>query len=260
MSYHKAYAELSQAAAEKAIARKAVTKAAPAGKVTTETLEDLDRTVNATYFLWRRWMAMLALAVPVVLWLGGAVFGTDGVLPNASISDYYFRPGGWVRDFFVAAMCAIGINLYFYQGYSQREDLALDLAGVCAALVGLSPTGAGDAADTSLPRLFGVPWLHQAAAVILFVTMAYVCVFESRCTVHLLQDTKAQGRYTATYRLLGVLMILVPLTVFLIGNPHDGQSRWIFFVEAFGVWIFASYWLVKSREVATILGRQASAG
>jgi hypothetical protein len=54
-----------------------------------------------------------------------------------SISAYYYTP---VQNFFVAALVTIGICLVVVKGSTEREDLLLNLAGMCAPVVGLVPT------------------------------------------------------------------------------------------------------------------------
>ena len=60
-----------------------------------------------------------------------------------------------------------------------------------------------------------------------------------------------------TYRLLGLLMVLLPLTVLGVHLllPRREDPPFLFFVEAAGVYVFAAFWAVKSREIA-VLARQ----
>jgi hypothetical protein len=54
------------------------------------------------------------------------------------------------------------------------------------------------------------------------------------------------------YRTLGLLMLLSPvlaLTAAWLLRPPEGESRAVFFLEAFGVWAFGAYWLAKSWEL-----------
>ena len=61
-----------------------------------------------------------------------------------SISAYYYTP---VRSVFVGTLCAMGVCLIAIKGRDRpREDLMLNLAGMCAPVVALCPTPLEDAA------------------------------------------------------------------------------------------------------------------
>jgi hypothetical protein len=61
-----------------------------------------------------------------------------------SISAYYYTP---VRSVFVGTLCAMGVCLIAIKGRDQpREDLMLNLAGMCAPVVALCPTPLEDSA------------------------------------------------------------------------------------------------------------------
>jgi hypothetical protein len=61
-----------------------------------------------------------------------------------SISAYYYTP---VRSVFVGTLCAMGVCLIAIKGRDRpREDLMLNLAGMCAPVVALVPTPLEDAA------------------------------------------------------------------------------------------------------------------
>ena len=56
---------------------------------------------------------------------------------QTSISAYYYTP---VRGYFVGALLSIGTCLFCLKGNTRRDDLLLNLAGICAAVVALVPT------------------------------------------------------------------------------------------------------------------------
>lgn len=231
--------------------------ASPAAVAAAKRNEILDN-ISASYFLLRRGLAALAFALPILLWLGA---GPDHL--QGSISAYYhysaageLRYGaGTVRDVLVGVLWAAGAFLYFYKGYSWQENVALDVAGVAAVGLALFPMDwpSNDAAQPSLVAI-----LHSASAVLLFLAMAYVCLCQSGPTLKLMADPERQRRFKRVYALLGTLMIVVPLTVvalhFLIPGPAD-TSPFVFAIEVAGIYVFAAFWLVKSREIA-ILERQ----
>lgn len=74
----------------------------------------------------------------------------------------------------------------------------------------------------------------------------------SRDTLHLLPPLKRAG-YERLYRLTGLMMIASPAAAvalsFVFDDPGSPMRTVIFWVEAFGVWSFAAYWAIKTREM-----------
>ena len=214
--------------------------------------------ISASYFLLRRGLAALAFALPILLWLGG---GWDHL--QGSISAYYHFSAagdpsygaGTVRDILVGILWAAGAFLFFYKGYSWQEDRALDVAGIAAVCLALFPMD-WPSSDTAQPSLVAI--VHSVSAVLLFLAMAYVCLFRSGDTVGLMKDGERQRVFKRRYAVLGTLMIVLPLTVvalhYLLDSP-TGNSSLTFSVEVAGIYVFSAFWLVKSREIA-ILERQ----
>ncbi|MGA8408867.1 MAG: hypothetical protein WB680_16945, partial [Candidatus Acidiferrales bacterium] len=60
---------------------------------------------------------------------------------------------------------------------------------------------------------------------------------------------KVIARYKFLYRLLAVLMVLSPVAAYLF-NDSTGQNSRVFWAEAFGIWAFGTYWLVKTKELS----------
>lgn len=207
--------------------------------------------INHTYFVLRRWIAILAILLPITLWLGTAP------TPQPSMSEYYHNPGGWMRDVFVGALWAVGFVLHFYKGYTRAESIALTIAGFCAAGVAMAPMAwvPLHAVDCAEPRLIPASWgLHAVFAGTLFLMMGYVCIFRSRDTLALLDDAKVRATFQRIYYVLGTLMVAVPLSELAIwhGAGMPKHSLIIFAIEAGGIWVFGTFWLVKSREIARI--------
>ncbi|HEX7242885.1 MAG TPA: hypothetical protein VF263_21540 [Longimicrobiaceae bacterium] len=198
---------------------------------------ELQEHMLGTYYGLRVGLAAIGVAFPLVLlFTGGFLHHVWGV---PSISAYYLQPSRFpfftTRDFFVGGLFAVGACLYLYKGFSTRENVALNLAGVFAALVALLPTG------------FSA--LHGPAAVLFFLCIAYVSLRCSRDTLHLLPPAK-QARYARLYLWTGVAMVAFPLTALLLSYTSEdlGRTR-VFWVEAFAVWAFAAYWITKTFEM-----------
>jgi hypothetical protein len=218
-------------------------------------VSELYASISASYFTLRRGLAILALIFPVAL-----VVGAGAGHLQASISAYYHfsiaHPqtygAGAMRDVFVGVLWAIGAFLFFYRGYSTREDRALDVAGVAAVLIATVPMDwpARSLAEPSVRAM-----IHTAASVIFFLAIAYVCLFRPGDTLALVRDATRRQRFKRGYALLGALMVAIPLGlvalhyVFPVAADHN---RLVFFVEAAAIYVFSAFWLVKSREIAAI--------
>jgi hypothetical protein len=97
---------------------------------------ELQAHMVATYFFLRAGMAIMAFALPLLLWCGAAA---RGVPLQASMSAYYHASNGLMRDEFAGVLVAIGAFLYLYEGFSRAENRALNLAGIFAVGVAMIP-------------------------------------------------------------------------------------------------------------------------
>jgi hypothetical protein len=201
--------------------------------------------ISASYFKLRRGLAAAAFLFPILLWIAA------GFNWQHSISAYY-HSGEVTRTVFVGVLWAIGSFLFFYKGYAKAEDHVLDLAGAAAIAVSLFPM---DWPEGSVRTTTGA--LHYASAAVFFMCIAYVCVFRSSDTLRIMTDPVARERFRMTYRVLGALMIGLPI---LIAAIFLAVTSWrdtaaVLLTEIAGIYVFATFWLVKSREIS-ILERQ----
>ena len=205
---------------------------------------------EATYLRLRVGIAAIGVVLPLLLALGAWTF--EGASLQSSMSAYYHTG---MRDVFVGALFAIGIALYAYQGFSAAENLVLSVAGVLAVLVALFPTEGGAAPAWTAD-------VHGAAALLFFACLAYVSVFRAGDTLSLIRDTRRAWALEQIYRGLGIAMVASPLIALAVAwtlRPPSGEPSVVFFVEVFGIWAFAAYWLVKSWEVQQTSADRAAA-
>jgi len=169
---------------------------------------------------------------------------------SPSISAYYHTP---MRDLFVGVLVAIGACLYLYKGFSERENKALNCAGIFAVAVAFLPTCIPElstmTADTCNQGLTCVvKWLHRVSAFLFFVPVAYVCTYRGKDTVKLIDDAQVKRKYLRLYRFIGPLMIVLPVIAAIFFAITDSDSI-IFFVETAAIWAFALFWLTKVMEL-----------
>ncbi len=218
---------------------------------------NLEQHVMGTYFDVRLGIAVMGFSLPILLALIGKLLG---IPLQGSMSAYYHALAGAIphcpasvaigsgalRNLFVGILTATAVSLYVYKGFSQSENVALNLAGIALATVAFVPM--------AWPECDGGGWIsaHGGAAVFFFLCIAYVSVFRAMDTISLIKSKERAGRYKITYRWLGIAMIVSPLAAVLwnaLFTPAGTHSSKTFFLEAFGVFAFAGYWLVKSFEL-----------
>ena len=205
---------------------------------------DLRTHITANYINLRIGVAVLAIILPFVLWIGGRLFGLE---LQGSMSAYYHAKDGLERDVFVGALVAVGGFLYLYKGYTSLENIALNLAGILLVGVALFPMewDCGDSCSKFS--------LHGTFAILFFLSIAYVCIFRASDTLGLIQDQAKVKRYKSVYKWLSLGMIASPAIAWVLALTLDPGSEFktlVFFVEAVGVIVFGSYWITKSREIA----------
>lgn len=210
----------------------------------------LQKHILSTYNSLRFGMFFVAAATPVAVVLWGYIFGVGW---QNSISAYYFAPLANRLEYsaypgrvlFVGVLFALGSFLYLYKGFSRREDIALNFAGLFALGVALCPMYA---------QLGYIPFsniLHFTFAVLLFICMAYTAIFCHEETLRWVTDPKRRARYRAAYHVIGWFMGLFPLIGIVLAIAFDAVQRHVFWIEAAGIWAFAAYWFTKSRELET---------
>src|SRR5215213_1970839 len=123
--------------------------------------DELQQHMLGTYGSLRVGLAVIAISLPIVVVLSGKVLHHVWIEP--SLSAYYHVPSVTsfltTRDLFVGGLFAAAACLYLYKGFSDKENVALNLAGIFAALVAVLPTAAPKSASDI------VATLHRTSAV-----------------------------------------------------------------------------------------------
>jgi hypothetical membrane protein len=234
----------------------------------------IEQQINATYFALRLGAAAIAFVFPLLLWGGGKIAGFTlrdsmsayywatpaqlcpcGETPDHSCNkegsevDMALTPSprektlqpGTMRSWFVGLLFAIGTLLYVNQGHSRKEDLALNLAGLLAVGVALVPMSWDCYHHSFSP--------HGFCAVSFFLCIAFVSAICSRDTLVLIKDPKVRAKYQKTYIGLAIAMIVSPIAAYGF-NFITSQRSPVYWAELFGIYAFAGYWCVKTREMS----------
>ena len=210
---------------------------------------ELQEHMLGTYGALRVMLAVVAVSLPIAVFVSGWLHKGEPWLAS-SISKYYWAPTRFAfltpRDFFVGGLLAAAVCLYAYKGFSTRENVALNLAGVFAFFVAILPTNP-DGQPKTLRTI-----LHATSAVLFFLSIAYVSIRRSGDTLPLLEDPSKRERYARMYFVTGLAMVISPLwalVLSLLRFRDDQGSTLIFWIETCGVVAFALYWWVKTLEM-----------
>jgi hypothetical protein len=211
-----------------------------------------------TYGTLRWGIGILAVALPIIL--SGLGFLLYGLPLQDSISAYYhaFVPtqqfpdlfavagNGGMRNWFVGILWAIGVFLILYKGYGDRENWALNIAGLLLITVAIFPMDW--TCKSSCPKFS----IHGISAFLFFIAIGYVCIVLSGNTLDLLKKSEDKQFYKLWYTIIGWAMIAFPISVAFLEffQIHLFGTHTVFFIEVGGIWIFAAYWLLKGRELS----------
>ena len=151
-----------------------------------------------------------------------------------------------MRNWFVGTLFVVGVCLYLIKGFSKWENILLTIAGILAVCVAIFPMPWTEGKVTGLPK-------HYVSAVTFFIFIAFDCMFCSGKTLKYMPNIpsreKVIGRYRFLYRVLAISMVLSPVAAYAF-NEFTGQNSHVFWAEAFGIWAFGAYWLVKTKELS----------
>lgn len=212
-----------------------------------ETLEQQRVRLIFPYLKLRALIGMLGMALPFVTAIGGMVFYQTGL--QSSISAYYYTG---MRDVLVGTLWAIGFFLFSYEGYERADSIAGKLACVFAIGVALFPTapeGAGPAAEF-------IGLIHLVFAGLLFLDLAYFCLFLFTKTNPHIPPTPRKLMRNKVYRFTGISMLvcfaLIPLYVYFLPPAFVElitPLRPVFWLEAFAIFAFGTSWFTKGEAI-----------
>ena len=206
--------------------------------------QDPSRTshLERSFIVQRTGMALLAAAIPIVFLVSSLIFNHTDF--QTSISKYYWTKD-LERNFFVGALCAIGVFLLLYKGYNSLEDRVLDLAGLAAVGIAFFPT---------IKDGQGSSW-HYVFAVTFFACIFFICIATSHKSLKEIDNLKRREWFGRAYWICSGIMIgSIFLAILTRVFPKDYtrmlyDNHAIFWFEAVGIWSFSAYWYIKTREL-----------
>jgi hypothetical protein len=207
--------------------------------------------LEASFIAQRRGMAMLAAIFPLVF-IVSSLLGRTPWQP--SISAYYWTED-LERNFFIGALCAIGVFLLLYKGYTQLEDWVLNVAGISAVGVGFFAMTKGSDCGPG-----GFSW-HSVFAIVFFACIAYVCIFMAQKSLENEPDAARKAMFLRAYRLCAAVMAISVIAALALKLLPTEQTKslcargWTFWCESLAVWAFAAFWYFKTRELEPLRKR-----
>jgi hypothetical protein len=163
-----------------------------------------------------------------------------------SISASYYE-GGWSQSIFIGFLFAIAAFLLAYNGLSRSDMVLSKIASIAGLAIALFPCNC----DGHVER---VPYVHWAAAVTMFLVLAYFCYgFLRRAWSKGHPQAKARA---TIYALCGIAILL---SILVLASDHLSHGaltaripRLTFYGESAALIAFGISWLTASRTVPVL--------
>jgi hypothetical protein len=210
-----------------------------------------------SYLTMRVAVGVLGIALPLVLVLGEPLLFDGQPFPRGSLSAYYFSG---LRDFFVGALCAIGVFLAAYKvAERSRENRLTTYAGVTVILVALFPTkGPGPGVPpTPLQELLGerlVAGIHFGAAALFIASLGVISYYFAKPPP--VPAGSRSRSFWRRYHLACAGFIAAALALAALSGITGWPDKGLLVAEAVAVWAFAASWFMKGLELDVLLGRR----
>jgi hypothetical protein len=200
-----------------------------------------------SYLYLRRAIGLLGMTLPVVLIIGNLLLDDSTDTLRKSISGYYYSD---MRDIYVGAMCAMGVFLLSYRGYTRVDDVGANIAGLAAIGVALFPTTPASTAVaevTTAHRAAGV--VHTVAAVVFFLTLAFFCLVLFRRSAKDSPRKLWRDRIYVTSGLILLTSLTLVLLTALFPTPAIEALRPVLWLESAATLAFGIAWAVKGQAI-----------
>jgi hypothetical protein len=198
-------------------------------------------------------LGFIGLLLPIVLIFGAFVFGSCSQI-QSSISHYYYTVMG---NFFVGALCAIAVFLFFYNGYDVIDNIVAKVAATAALFVAFFPPNPDVNAICSIVNIklaAGSNIIHFVAAGLLFLCFAYFSLFLFTKTSDDVVLTYNKGKRNIIYKNCGIVILSC---LFLMGvysiwgglQTSIGKYKPVLLLESLALFAFGLSWVTKGDMV-----------
>jgi len=210
--------------------------------------EQEEQTLVISFLTLRRTVGVLGIIYPFLLALGAIVFyGEIGF--KSSLSAYYYTG---MRNVLVGVLCAVGLFLFAYSGYSIKDKIAGKLGCVFAIGLALFPEEPKPPTP-EFNNIIGV--LHLICAASLFAIFAYYSLaLFTRSNSHKSKQSKAKRRRNLVYRICGYTIIGAIVTIAVYKTFFDEievlqKFHPIFWLETIALLAFGTSWITKGQVI-----------
>lgn len=213
-----------------------------------------------SYLTLRQAVGWIGLTLPMLLAVGG--FALQGIAHEPhlqiepSISAYYYTGMGNV---FVGLLCAIGVFHLATEGYDTSDRIAGRLACIFAFGVAWFPTTPQLRVDpTQYQNLIGI--FHYILAALLFLTLAFFCIFQFTQTADVKTQTVRKKERNAVYYasgstivgcilIIGTVKVLQHFEVLTSFRAWLDGWKWNFWMESLALVAFGAAFLTKGEFI-----------
>ncbi len=207
-----------------------------------------------SYHTLRRLVGIIALSLPFSLPAGAillALVGPAHALPRplveCAISDYSYTP---MRGVYVGCLWVMAMFLICSRGYDRHDEIAGYLAGAFTLGVALFPSENPRSVQYSRLQI-DLGFVHSAFAALMFLSIAYFCLFLFRRSSPDRKFTRRKQHRNAVYWICGVVIVLcmcVMVGLTLMGLVEAPVPLHPFFCcESLALIAFGVAWLTKGE-------------
>lgn len=192
-----------------------------------------------SYLALRKAVGWIGILLPLVLFLGDFLLAGKS-RPLLNISLYYHTE---MRDVFVGSVCAIGLFMFYYRGYDKWDNIAGNLAGLCALGIAWFPVTRSGPLD--LP---GKVHFISASGFFILLSCFSLLLFTRKRT----KPTRRKLIRNRIYIACGAVMLLCLLLIVIFFNflqEHHPVSSFVFWAETAALIAFGISWLTKGGSL-----------
>lgn len=214
-----------------------------------------------SYITLRQTVGWIGILLPISLLMYSLFAANQTHIPQPSVSLYYHTP---MRDTFVGALCAVGLFMFYYTGYSSVDNWTGNAAGVGAIVTAFCYTEPIGATHMEWYNI-----VHWASAGLLFLSFVFfaLVLFPIRVNgfvykrgkepdtfvVGAVKEKKSKRLRRKLYYLcgVGILLCIVGIITYAVIKVQNGgsmrETALIYTLEAVMLVLFGLSWIVKGR-------------
>ncbi|WP_346881464.1 hypothetical protein [uncultured Algibacter sp.] len=211
-----------------------------------------DSQMLISYNLLRRIIGCIAFLLPIVLAIGGILYGGCTSIEN-SISDYYHTE---MRNILVGTLCAVAMFMFAYRGPNKSHKISGNVACFSALCVAFFPTGidtVSQCATNCMVYKSYIKTIHLISALSFFGILIYFSLklFPSSKDATEMVCEQAKKRdtiyYISGYVMLSCIILIALYLLFEEQLIVFRNFKPVFVLEFVALWAFGLAWMAKGQ-------------